>query len=356
MWHGIHGHDGVVEQFRRTLKSGRLASTYLFVGPAGIGKKRFALQLAKGLLCQRAGGEEFEACGECESCHLFAAGNHPDLHVVGLLPDKSELAISQFLGDKEHRHDAGLCHDISLKPFFGRRRIAIIDDADHFNASSANCLLKTLEEPPAHSLLILIGTSPSRQLPTIRSRSQMVRFSPLDSNTVATILLDNQLVTDAAEAARLAKLSEGSVEQAMRLADPALGEFRTLLLSQLKSAAPDGVRLTRAVQAFVDEAGKESAQKRDRLRAVIGFAVEHYRTHLPGREKPKIAGISVGVASSPRPEKSLEMAHSSNSLNLLDACLVALDQLDRNANIGLVVQNWCENLADFTARKAKLEA
>lgn len=340
----------MVEQFRRTLKSGRLASTYLFVGPEGVGKKRFALQLAKGLLCQRARGEGFEACGECESCHLFAAGNHPDLHVVGLLPDKSELAVSQFLGDKEHRHGAGLCHDISLKPFFGRRRIAIIDDADHFNPSSANCLLKTLEEPPAHSLLILIGTSPSRQLPTIRSRSQMVRFSPLAAETVAKILLDNQLVSDPAEAARLAQLSEGSVEQAVRLADPSLGEFRTLLLSQLTSASPDGVRLTRAVQAFVDEAGKEPAQKRERLRGVIGFAIEHYRTRLPGRENLQNARFLMDDGASPKPENTSVLAQSSNAVNILDTCLVALEQLERNANLGLIVQNWCENLADLADR------
>ena len=161
--------------------AGGLASTYLFVGPEGIGKRRFALALAKALLCPNTAADPLEPCGHCESCRLFDAGNHPDLDVVSLPKDKSTLPLDLFIGDKDHRNQDGLCHRISLRPFLGGRKIAIIDDADHFSAESANCLLKTLEEPPPRSLLILIGTSPSRQLPTIRSRSQVVRFRPLSS-------------------------------------------------------------------------------------------------------------------------------------------------------------------------------
>ena len=170
MWQGILGHDDVAEHFRATLHRGRLASTYLFVGPAGIGKRRFALALAKALLCQNADDLALEPCGRCESCRLFDAGSHPDLDLVGLPKDKSTLPLELFIGDKEHRNQDGLCHRIALRPFLGGRKVAIIDDADRFSQESANCLLKTLEEPPPRSLVILIGTSPSKQLPTIRSR------------------------------------------------------------------------------------------------------------------------------------------------------------------------------------------
>lgn len=326
MWHGILGHDDVVEQFRRTLKAGRLASTYLFVGPPGVGKRRFALELARSLLCTDVAEEAaLEPCGKCESCRMFAAGNHPDLEVLGLPADKSTLPIELFIGDREHRNQEGLCHRIGLRPFFGRRKIAIIDDADHFGIASANCLLKTLEEPPPSALLILIGTSPSRQLPTIRSRSQVVRFRGLDRETVAKILVESGAVADQQLATRAAEFSEGSIEQARQMADPELWGFRDQLAKALSASPVDGVRLVRSIQTFVDEAGKEAPVRRERLRIVIGLVVELYRSKL---------------RASPLREPDIQA---------LDACLLALEQIDRNANLGLVIQHWCEGLSDFSA-------
>lgn len=345
MWRGIVGHDDIVEQIRRTLASGRLASTYLFVGPPGIGKRRFALELAHSLLCTESAEAALEPCGRCESCRLFDTGSHPDLDVVGLQPDKSELAISQFVGYDEHLKQEALCHRIALKPFFGGRRVAIVDDADHFNLYSANCLLKTLEEPPPRSLLILIGTSPARQLPTIRSRSQVVRFQPLDDEAVAQILVDSGLVPDRQQATRVAELCEGSVERATQLADTALCQFREQLFAQLHSQMLDRVRMARAVQSFVDEAGKEAAQRRDRLRIVIGFAVEFFRAELRHR---MIENVNDRDCANEWIDGAEPIIQS------LDACLAALEQIDRNANLATVVQAWCEDLAPTVQGDASL--
>ncbi len=320
----------MVDRFRQALASGRLASTYLFVGPAGIGKRRFALELARALLCTEAADVVLEPCGRCESCRLFAAGNHPDLDVIGLPPDKSALPISLFIGDDQHRNQEGLCHRIALKPFFGGRKIAIVDDADHFSIPSANCLLKTLEEPPPGALLILIGTSPSRQLPTIRSRSQVVRFAPLDQDTVARVLLETGLGTDREQATRAAELSDGSIERALQMTDPALGDFRRQLLNELNAPVLESVRLARSVQAFVDEAGKEPAQRRNRLRIIIGFAVEHFRAEM----------------------RAFSDVAAESAVRALDACLASLENVDRNANMGMVIQNWCEELAAAKTRKS----
>jgi DNA polymerase-3 subunit delta' len=323
MWQGIVGQDEAVEHFRRTLEAGRLASTYLFVGPPGVGKKRFALELAHCLLCTQNPEARLEPCGNCESCRMFTAGNHPDLDVVGLPKDKSALPIELFIGDKEHRNQEGLCHRLGMRPFFGRRKVAIVDDADHFSIPSANCLLKTLEEPPASAILILIGTSPSRQLPTIRSRSQVVRFQPLSTESVANILVESGSLADRGLAQRAAELSEGSVERAKQLAEPELWSFRDQLFLALNDVRVDGVRLVRSIQSFVDEAGKEPAQKRDRLRAIIGFAVENYRSQLRG-----------------------DAALAQNALSALNASLAALEHIDRNANVGLVIQWWSEKLGE----------
>src|SRR5436190_10788235 len=158
-WQGIEGHDEVVERFRRSLARGRLASTFLFVGPAGVGKRALAEKLAQALLCSAAPAQQMAPCGHCDSCVQVAAHTHPDLYLVEKPADKSTIPLELLIGDDEHRMREGLCHAISLKPFMGGRKVAIIDDADYLSEEAASCLLKTLEEPPPRSVLILIGTS-----------------------------------------------------------------------------------------------------------------------------------------------------------------------------------------------------
>jgi DNA polymerase-3 subunit delta' len=254
-WHGIHGHDEVVEQFRRALARRRLASSFLFAGPAGIGKRSFAVKLGQAMLCSARPEEALDPCGECPPCVQVAAGSHPDLDVVAKPKDKSFIPLELLIGDKEHRGREGLCHRIALKPYMGGRKIAMIDDADHLNQEGANCLLKTLEEPPPRSVLILIGTSPAKQLPTIRSRCQLIRFRPLEADVVAELLIARELVPDAAEARRLAQYCEGSLQRALELADPELWAFRSRLHKHLAEPVLQSVPLSRTVSAFVDEVG-----------------------------------------------------------------------------------------------------
>src|SRR5260221_2043128 len=223
-WQSIRGHDRVVDKFRRALANGRLASTFLFVGPPGIGKRTFALKLAQGLLCERVPDERLDPCGKCPSCHQVASLNHPDVEIVAKPADKAFIPLEALIGDAEHRMRAGLCYNIALKPYSGRRKMAIIDDADYLNKEGANCLLKTLEEPPPKSILILIGTSEQRQLPTIRSRCQVIRFQPLAEQEVADLLVEQGICDDRAIAQAAATRSEGSLERARLWCDNGLIE------------------------------------------------------------------------------------------------------------------------------------
>jgi DNA polymerase III subunit delta' len=342
-WQGIEGHDAVVEQFRRALRAGRLASSFLLVGPEGVGKRTFALKFAQALFCRTRPGEALDPCGRCAGCRQAAAGTHPDLAVVARPPDKSVLPLELLIGDKEHRGRAGLCHHLALRPLMGGRRIAVIDDADFLAAEGANCLLKTLEEPPPGSVLMLIGTSPARQLPTIRSRCQLVRFHPLPVDTLARLLVEQGIAADAADAERLARHSEGSMHRARELADPDLWTFRGEFVAGLSAAPLDRAALARSVSAFVDAAGKDAPARRARLRQVIAMAAGYYRQLLraqSGLAEPLDAEADRLVAQAARAGGS----RVEPTVARLERCLEAAAQVDRNAHQAAVIECWVDDL------------
>ncbi len=277
-WDEIVNHKPALERFRRSVDRNRLASTYLFVGPEGIGKRTFALKLSEALLCEQNPESQLQPCGACPSCQQIRAQTHPDLILISKPKDKAFIPVETFIGDKEHRRQVGLCHDIGLKPFRGGRKIAIIDDADFLNQPGANSLLKTLEEPPPNSVLILIGTSEQRQLSTIVSRSQVVRFEALTNPQVLSILERTSLVeSDEVPLETLAQSSEGSVSRALKLSDPETLEFRRILFSQLAGLDPGQNNFSKTVIGFIDGAGKDSAKKRERTVLAGDFSISFYR-------------------------------------------------------------------------------
>ncbi len=344
------GHDSVLVRFRRTLRASRLASTFLFVGPPGIGKRSFALQLAQGLLCERRPEEALDPCGECPSCTQVLAGTHPDVIEIRKPKEGANLPVELFIGDRDHRMQVGLCHDISLKPFSNKRKIAIIDDADYLFKEGANALLKTLEEPPPKSLLILIGTSEQRQLPTVRSRSQVVRFSPLPEEIVARLLLSNGECSDEAVARKAAALSGGSLTKAIQWCDADFLEFRATLFEHLAQREYDLPPLAKTVTSFVEAAGKEGAEKRARMREVLTMGLEFYQQ--------LVAALSSSAAATSTDE-ALQKAVATTArwwpgdaeaaASCVEICLDALAHVDANANLTALAEWWLDELGQ-TAR------
>src|SRR5262249_2864594 len=161
-----------------------------------------------------------EACDRCPACAQVEAGTHPDFFVASRPEENLDLPIEVM---------RELCRATSLKPARGRGKVPLIEDADDPTEAPANCFLKTLQGPSPRSVFLVIGTTPDRQLPTIVSRCQVVRFAPLPAPLVAELLRANG-VEDAALAERLVRLSGGSPGQALALADPELWAFRRKLL------------------------------------------------------------------------------------------------------------------------------
>ncbi len=324
-WQRIRGHELQVAAFNRVVARGRLAHAYLFTGPSGIGKRLFAQELARALLCEALDRSRLEACDQCPACIQSAAGTHPDLYQARRPEESLEVPIELV---------RELCKSFGLKSARGRGKIAILDDADDLNDASANCFLKTLEEPPPRSVLLLVGTSAERQLPTILSRCQVVHFRPPPIAAVAGLLSDRGI--EPAWAARLATIADGSPGQALGLADKALWEFRRALLDGLSRVPCDALTIARNWQRFTEEAGKESADQRRRTALVLRLLIDFYRRALAAD-----AGVAPALAEAEDQhvlEALISRASCQQLLAFLDRCLEAEMQLERRVQLVLVIE------------------
>lgn len=336
-WQGIEGHDEVAATLARVAERGRLAGSFLFIGPAGIGKGLFATRLAQALAC-RATGPGLVPCGRCPSCAQAAAGTHPDIDVVRKPDDRATIPLESLIGDAAHRMREGLCWRLTLQPLVAARRTAIILDADHLSTEASNCLLKMLEEPPDGAVIILVGTSLERHLPTIRSRCRVVRFRPLPTATVRSILeRESPPGADGpgeADLAAAAEASGGSLDRARLLVDPQLAGFRQRLATLLAGRPVRGVELARETLALVEAAGTEAARRRDRLRLVFDAALDIYRSELRqavGGDGSTMPAPGNGGATTGDPDEALAGLHHT---------LAASAAVDRNANLAVVIDAW----------------
>jgi DNA polymerase-3 subunit delta' len=335
-WSQILGHPDRIDAFRQIVARHRLAHAYLFVGPPGIGKRRFALELAKAMLCEKPKPQDtLDACDQCESCLLVDAGTHPDLFQVNRPEEKNEMP-AEVMTD--------LCRNFSFKSARRHGKIGIIDDADDFNEESANCFLKTLEEPPPGSVFILISTSLDRQLSTIKSRCQLVRFAPLADEHVRA-LLQQQGIEDAAMLARLIRLSGGSPGQALALADESLWQFRHTMLQAFVKPKVDSVALGKSFVEFVEGAGKETAAQRRRANQFLRLLIEALTDVL--RLQAGSSARSAEPAELPLLESLAQRAHADKIQAMLERCLETEMHLGRYVQLSLVLEGLLDALGQL---------
>jgi len=218
MFDQLTGNSRVKAVLKRMLTNNRLPGAMLFIGEEGVGKKLFALEVARALNCRTP--KDGEACGVCSACTRIMKLNYPqredaeewtqiiwtDHPDVGLVvAPKRVLRVEQMRQIEK---------EANFRPFEGKARVFLIDEADKLNDASANALLKVLEEPPKTSHLILITARPAMLLPTILSRCQMIRFSPLTPDEIESHLLKNKVV-DAKTARLRARAAGGSMGRAL---------------------------------------------------------------------------------------------------------------------------------------------
>jgi len=237
------GQEKAKSLLRRAKSGNRLGHAYLFRGPAGVGKKTAATAFAAFLDCKRPSTQD--ACGVCSSCLKIASGNHPDF--VTVAAEGATIKINQIRDLKKL---------LSYPPFEAPLRVVLLADIQLMGREAANSLLKTLEEPPAHTLLVLTADEAGEILPTILSRCQTIPFRPLDEEQVVAILRQEQPEVSVETAKTAAALSEGSPGRAANLLKQTLFAFRSTLLENLVRLSPEQPEAVRTVLRLAEEAAE----------------------------------------------------------------------------------------------------
>lgn len=328
-WDKVRGHGAILESFRAALARGRFGQAYLFIGPPGVGKHLFARQLAKALLCDKP-PEPLESCDRCPACAQVEAGTHPDVFAVRTPDDKHELPVESI---------REFCANLAIKSRMGSRKVGIVEDADDFNTESANAFLKTLEEPPPGCVLILLATSLDRQLPTILSRSQIVRFKPLQPDDMRAVLRANG-VADSAQIERLVRLGGGSPGRAIALTDEEFWKVRQTLLDGLLSPRPSFPSLVKTWEDYFKAAGKESRDHRLRVSLVLGILNQALKQALRLSQGAAVDGLD--KAEEARLRSFAERLGADRLLELIDKCVEADYLVERRVQIILIVESVIE--------------
>lgn len=257
MWITL-GQDRAVRGLDRAVEANDVPHALLFAGPPGVGKMHLAVELAQALNCT---GDE-RPDGTCADCVQISKGGHPDVVVVGRLDGKDTIAIQQV---RELRDSA------SLRPFQGRTRVYIIDGAESLTPQAADALLKTLEEPAAHVVVVLTALDATAVPLTILSRCRLIPLRPVPSAVIAQALQRELL--DAKTARRLSLLAQGSLGWALSASrDPKMADQQEELMLSLCSALARGLSQRLAVAETLTAAKKDRTQARRGLEVLLLLA------------------------------------------------------------------------------------
>jgi DNA polymerase-3 subunit delta' len=318
----IYGHEKQISVLQTAAERSRVPHAYLFYGTEGVGKRTVAEIFSKAMNCRN---NTIDACDECPSCVKIDRGNHPDVVMI--------RAEGQFIKIKEIRE---LQERMKFRPLEGRKRIFIIDDADRMNIVSANALLKTLEEPSASNILILITARPHQLPMTILSRCQHVRFNPLQRETIAAYL-QKKVSLDSQASFLISLSSGGSIGRALTLHDDSYLTTRNAvftIMSKIRMNDPLMVLL------LPNDFGQDRKEVMERL----GILMAGYRDALVYKETGEVDRVinqdHIDVIQS-----VAENVAGRDILNSIRAVDRAFHALSQNANKQLTLETMVFRLS-----------
>ena len=334
----IHGQAAAITTLRNALLRHRLAHAYLFIGPAGVGKKQSALALTRAALCTLRPGE---GCETCTNCVLVKAQTHPDVRIVAPEAGKQSVTIEQI---------RDLQRLLGLRPVQGRKKVAIIEEAHLLTPAAQSALLKIVEEPPGDALLMLLTLNSATLSRPLLSRCQQVRFAAL-SPAMVEMLLTQRHGKDNETARALALYSRGSMGRALVLDPQLFIEERRYVEEELQKLNNSSFTdLSRFAEWLVanrvkkstknSEAAEEHAAGGDRLEIVLSWYEEVLRYAVLGAEEVVRHQNCLLAISQFAMRLGIEGA-----LQQLAIVYDTLQALGRNANRQLAVENMLLQLS-----------
>jgi DNA polymerase III subunit delta' len=331
----VIGHRRLVGLLSRSIHRGTLPPSLLFAGPSGVGKRLVAIATAQVLNCtelkRAAGGEEqveLDACGACAACLRIARGVHADVLIVEP-GDNGSIKIDQVRDIVERA---------PYRPYEGRCRVVIVDEADALIPAAQNALLKTLEEPPSASVFLLVTSRPDTLLPTVRSRCPRLQFRPLASDDVAAALVKRG--RSATEAHAIAAAADGSIGSALEASSTEIVDARDAAMRVLSHAAVNAGRRRASLddaQELLGKTGRGGASDREQLAVhlrAMSALVRDIELLGTGADGNLLANPDVRPAL-----ERLSPYHGERGVRVFAAIDRALAALDRNAGVKTVA-DW----------------
>jgi DNA polymerase-3 subunit delta' len=326
MWQ-LRGHDPLLRQLNKSFSEGRYAHAYLLVGPAQVGKRTLAINMAQAVNCLST---EDIRCGECDQCRHIASAQHADVRLIGVQRDGEDGPQRRDIGIGDVRE---VQHQASLKPYEGKHRVFIFDGAERMSEDAANALLKTLEEPPPQVMIILLASHEEALLPTIRSRCRRLELRPLPMAEVAKELVGTHSA-DEKDAETLARLSLGCLGWAISaLKESSIMERRADVLDHVSSLSKASLedRFN-----YASELASTFSQSREDARENLYLWLRWWRDLLLLKEGTEDFIYNLDWADSLR-DQAAEYT-TVQIVGFIRGILSVLDALEDNGNVRLALE------------------
>lgn len=318
------GHEWAVEMLRQHAARGEVRHAYLFCGPPGVGRRTLALRLAQALNCT-APVEPGVPCGTCRDCRQTDAMQHPDLNVIQAMDEDGSAKVNGTLKVDQIR---AVQHSLSLRPYQAKFRVALFLRFQEANDNAANALLKTLEEAPAHAILLLTADTPEQLLPTIISRCEILRLRALPVSTIEADLLSRGV--DEERARLLAHISGGRPGYARTLVDD------LTLLEKREERLNDLQTMLSATRVEKFSYAEKLAKDKDIMRQTILVWLSYWRDVMLRAVQAETPLVNV--------DRNMEIELLAGQVDLSTARRVVselesvLEKMDRNVNSRLLAE------------------